>query len=75
VNKNFPCSCGHKYKQHVKGIELGYPNEPPYAWVSQWLHCTVDDQTRVGIKNCRCTCHNFMPDNLKYIEGEFKRKK
>lgn len=68
MNRDFPCDCKHYKKQHIKGIKLGYSN----TTVSDKLICNVWDTNRLGIKNCKCTCFSFRPDNLKYLEQKYK---
>jgi hypothetical protein len=69
------CFCKHKKSEHVRGKVLGFPDTGRNAWVGKALVCNVWDQTRLFIKNCKCTCHRFRMDNLSTIEFLAKEKK
>ena len=69
------CICGHEKSQHVKGKVLGFSDMGTYAWLGKSLVCNIWDQTRLSIKNCKCTCYGFKMDNLSTIEYLAKKRK
>jgi hypothetical protein len=63
LSNKFPCQCGHSRKLH------GFAGPP----IGDWWCDGVIHRTKNIEYLCDCEC--YVPDNLKYLEQESKKKR